>query len=148
MNWEMPMAACSTSMQFNTCHPHPSPSRKDIQTHAHTGSLWCVCVAVCEHLFRIRHLASFGRADFTNEAPWTVICLDADQQPSRRTDQKQSKVETFNLTAQYAFLLLIIFPHKPWDPQHATIWISDCWSNIPESNFFSCFQLEMKFTAG
>lgn len=117
------MAALSTSAQFNTCHTYPSRSQREKYTdiYTHTGSLWCVCVSVCEHLFRIRHLASFGRADFTNEAPWTVICLDADQYPSRQADQKQRKVRTLNFPVEYASLLPIIFTHKITACNHMNI---------------------------
>lgn len=121
----------------------PRVKERNAQTHAHTGSLWCVCVSVCEHLFRIRHLASFGRAGFTNEAPWTVICLDADQYPSRRTDQKQRKVQPLNFTVQYASLLLIIFTHTH-RTHTQTMWISLCRSNIPESNFFLWFSVRIE----
>lgn len=148
MNLEMPMAALSTSAQFNTCHTYPSRSQREkyTDTYTHTGSLWCVCVSVCEHLFRIRHLASFGRADFTNEAPWTVICLDADQYPSRQADQKQRKVRTLNFQSNMHPCCLL-YPHTK--SQHATIWISVCSSHIPESYFFfsPCFRLELKFAA-
>ena len=46
MNREMPMAARSTSTQFNTCQPHPLLPVKErkTQTHAHAGvPLVCLC---------------------------------------------------------------------------------------------------------
>ena len=144
----MPMAARSTSTQFNTCQPYPSASQRGeythTRTHTHTGSLWCVCVSVCEHLFRIRHLASFGRAGFTNEAPWTVICLDADQYPSWQTDQKQRKSATLELrspicipVAYYIHTQKHTHTHTHRSSQRATIRISLRWLNIPASDFFS-----------
>lgn len=47
MNLEMPMAALSTSAQFNTCHTYPSRSQRekytDTYTHTHRVPLVCLC---------------------------------------------------------------------------------------------------------
>ena len=157
----MPMAARSTSTQFNTCQPYPSASQRGeythTRTHTHTGSLWCVCVSVCEHLFRIRHLASFGRAGFTNEAPWTVICLDADQYPSWQTDQKQRKSATLELRSPICIPVAYYIHTQKHTHTHTQELTACNHTNISplikysSKRFFlslSRFQLELKFTAG
>lgn len=136
MNQEMPVVARSTSTQYSTCSLYPYRQIEEnphIYTHAHThthmGSLWCVCVSVCEHLFRIRHLASFGRTGCTIEAPWTVISLAADQYPSRQ--------------------LIILRPTHTQEIRACNhMNISPLIEYSRKHVFSSRFQLELMFTAG
>lgn len=79
-------------------------THKSIHAYTHWRSLRCICV--CEHLFRIRHLAPSGGVGFTDRLFRTVTYLDAGRKPitARRSEAKEKNTpRTSQPTEHFAY---------------------------------------------
>lgn len=136
MNLEMPMAALSTSAQFNTCHTYPSRSQREkyTDTYTHTpgpsGVFVFLFVSIC-----------------SESGTWHL--LGEQTSPMRPPGLSYVWMQT---NTHHAKLIKSKGKYEPWTSQsnmhpccllyshtkseHATIWISVCSSHIPESFFF------------